>query len=127
MRRVCWACGIELRPKKNGVAMIEMASFGPAAIWDADLWHCPDCGVEIVVGFAQEPWCRSTGPRFLAQLTTTEVTRRTRRFWLNARERDQYNERAAAAEAPRVPQDARAAAAGAAAHEAGRRTDPTEA
>ena len=54
---ICVRCHIECRVKKNGVFAIEMASFGPAAIWMSDLWHCPECGIEFLAGFGQRPAC----------------------------------------------------------------------
>lgn len=38
-----------MRVQKNGVDVVEMASFGPYRIWSGDLWRCPVCGCEIVV------------------------------------------------------------------------------
>ncbi len=54
-KMVCVACHVELRPEKNGTIVIEMASFGPYKIWDADTWKCPKCGIEIVAGFGKVP------------------------------------------------------------------------
>jgi len=51
-RPVCVKCKAELKPKKNSVLALGMASFGPASIWSADLWKCPRCGYEIIMGFA---------------------------------------------------------------------------
>jgi len=52
--KVCAKCRIELRAKKNGVMVVEMAGFGPCAIHQADLWACPECGMEVVVGFGRK-------------------------------------------------------------------------
>ena len=52
---VCTKCETELRPSKNGVLVIETASFGPYKVWNADAWKCPGCGFEIVAGFAEQP------------------------------------------------------------------------
>lgn len=59
------------RPKKNGTVFIEgmpiSGSERPAAglaqpdqwqpykVWSGDLWECPDCGHQIIVGVAGEP------------------------------------------------------------------------
>ena len=54
-RPVCVKCHCELRPETNGVGVLDIADFGPAELWDADLWKCPKCGFKIVGGFALEP------------------------------------------------------------------------
>ncbi len=52
---VCAACQIELQCETTGTTVIEMASFGPYKVWQADAYKCPGCGIEIVGGFAGEP------------------------------------------------------------------------
>jgi len=54
-RPVCAKCRCELRPEKNGVGVLDMASFGPCELFDADLWKCPECGIEVVGGFGNGP------------------------------------------------------------------------
>ena len=51
-RPVCVGCEVEMKPEKNGVGVLDMAEFGPYKIWDADLYKCPECGCEVIVGFA---------------------------------------------------------------------------
>lgn len=64
-RPVCVKCQIEMRPEKNGVGVLDMADFGPYALWEADLWKCPSCSYEILTGFGQEPWAyHYEGKRF---------------------------------------------------------------
>lgn len=46
--------GIEMRPEKNHIYVIEMADFGPFAVWLADLWMCPKCGHTVIAGFGVE-------------------------------------------------------------------------
>lgn len=50
-KMVCVKCQCAFRPEVNGTVVIEMASFGPYKIWEADTWKCPGCGVEVVSGF----------------------------------------------------------------------------
>jgi predicted RNA-binding Zn-ribbon protein involved in translation (DUF1610 family) len=52
---VCTKCQTELRIETNETLVIETASFGPYKVWNADTWKCPDCGVEIVAGFGDNP------------------------------------------------------------------------
>jgi len=90
--KVCAKCQVELRPKKNGVEMVEMAHFGPSAIHQADLWSCPECGLEVVVGFAKGPHIRHYQPEFegvldrLRQNTSILVME----FWATARDKATY-------------------------------------
>lgn len=53
----CAKCERDLKPEKNGVWLIEMfqGNTEPYAIWHADLWKCPECGIEIVSGYSQRP------------------------------------------------------------------------
>ena len=54
-RPVCPQCHVELHPERNGVGVLDMADFGPYALYDADLWKCPECGKEVVGGFGIGP------------------------------------------------------------------------
>jgi hypothetical protein len=53
----CAKCEVDFRPEKNGVRLIELFQNDkePYAIWNADLWKCPICGVEIISGYSQHP------------------------------------------------------------------------
>lgn len=53
---VCVACRLEMRPEKNGIAVLDTAAFGPYQLWDADLWKCPECSMEIILGFGSRPY-----------------------------------------------------------------------
>jgi len=54
-RPVCSKCNRELHPETNGVGVLDMANGRPYEIFDADLWKCPGCGIEVVGGFGQGP------------------------------------------------------------------------
>lgn len=63
-RPVCKKCNCEMRPETNGVGVLDMVNQSnheryreaqPYELWDADLWKCPKCGVEIVGGFGSGP------------------------------------------------------------------------
>lgn len=58
---VCAKCNKDMYPKKNGVGVLDYADFGPYQVWDADLWACRGCGIEVVLGFAQGPIARHDG------------------------------------------------------------------
>jgi hypothetical protein len=79
-----------MRPEKNGVAVIEMACFGPAAIWMADLWKCPECGVEIVQGLANTRHAAHYQPDFARLLSEAVASGWSREVWINPTEKAQY-------------------------------------
>ena len=54
-RPVCPKCHVEMRPEHNGVGVLDLADFGPYELYDADLWKCPNCGAEVIGGFANGP------------------------------------------------------------------------
>ena len=60
-RPVCVTCHCELRPETNGVGILDMFSPQdtlepkPCELFDADLWKCPKCGIEVVGGFGFGP------------------------------------------------------------------------
>ena len=57
-KSVCVKCEVELRPEKNGVIVAEMYQNNEKIykLWEADLWKCPLCYFEVVLGFAQYPF-----------------------------------------------------------------------
>lgn len=78
-RMVCVKCQVKLKPEKNGVTVVE--TFGtdsdePYKLWDADLWKCPNCGVQIVSGFAQHNYAEHYQPDFAKQLERAQY-----KFW----------------------------------------------
>jgi hypothetical protein len=45
-----------MRVKQNSVTVEELLETGaPYKLWDADLYECVECGVEIIAGFASHP------------------------------------------------------------------------
>ncbi len=60
-RPVCAKCECELKPKENGIGLLDMFNPSdksgpqPYQLWDADLYKCPKCGYEIVIGFGDLP------------------------------------------------------------------------
>ena len=69
MKPICVKCQRFYRPKKNGLFFIEgmprvspalpglrePANWQPYKIWSGDVWECPDCHAEIIVGTGREP------------------------------------------------------------------------
>ena len=57
-RPVCVKCKIEFIPKQNGVTVADyfLKNTKIYKLWKADLYKCPKCGVEIVVGFGQNAY-----------------------------------------------------------------------
>jgi len=57
-----------MRPKKNSVTVEELTEDGqPYKLWDADLYECPECGVEIIVGFGSGPIAEHYQPTYADQ------------------------------------------------------------
>lgn len=56
-RLICRKCETQLKPKENGVKVVELFQNNQKVykIWDADLWHCLICGFEVVAGFGESP------------------------------------------------------------------------
>ena len=65
---VCVKCQRFFRPYRNGVRVLEGKPFNGAApgtaepklwtpykLWQADLWRCEGCGVEIIYGYGNNP------------------------------------------------------------------------
>lgn len=69
-KAVCAKCNVSLRPETNGVAVAEMFQDDREIykIWDCDLWKCPGCGVEIILGFADRPLTEHFSDNFDAAL-----------------------------------------------------------
>jgi hypothetical protein len=55
MRPVCVPCKREYRIEKNEVAVEQLANDGPYKLWSGDLWQCPSCEHQLVVGFGRGP------------------------------------------------------------------------
>lgn len=72
VKPVCVKCKCFYFPKKNGFKFIEGMPIGgshsenirgyrhpelwePYKLWNGDLWECPDCGSQIVVGVLGGP------------------------------------------------------------------------
>jgi len=63
-RPVCMKCKCELHPEKNGIGVLDMAWFGPYELFDADMWKCPKCGLEVVGGFGYDSISAHYKPNF---------------------------------------------------------------
>jgi len=75
MKPICVKCQCFYRPKRNGFMFMEMMPtfaanettpeerrgtrmphlWQPYKLWRGDLWACPECGHETIVGVAYEP------------------------------------------------------------------------
>jgi hypothetical protein len=69
VKPICVSCERFMRPKRNGICFVEGMPTGnsarpgkaepnkwkPYKLWAGDLWHCPDCRTEIVVGVGMRP------------------------------------------------------------------------
>lgn len=79
MKPICVGCQRFYRPKKNGFYFIEGKPIGgslvpaglvapelwePYKLWIGDLWSCPDCSNEIIVGTGMNPVSQCYKPDF---------------------------------------------------------------
>ena len=61
-------CGRFMRCKKNGVTVEELTEAGEGyKLWDADMFECQECGVEIITGFARYPLAEHYQTDYAAQ------------------------------------------------------------
>ncbi len=60
---VCVKCQKVMFPKKNEVDVLDLVNFSPRQLWEGDLWECPRCYTQIIIGFGCEPYmsCREVG------------------------------------------------------------------
>jgi hypothetical protein len=62
---VLCGCGRFMRVKQNSVTVEELLEDGaPYKLWDADLYECVDCGVEIITGFGRAPLAEHWQPTY---------------------------------------------------------------
>jgi len=65
---VLCGCGRFMAVKKNSVTVEERTEDQrPYRLWDADLYECPECGVEIITGFGRGPFAEHYQPDYAAQ------------------------------------------------------------
>lgn len=68
----CPKCLCFYRPKRNGFSFIEgmprdkrePEKWSPYKLWNGDLWECPDCGAQVVVGCPPKPVAEHYEPTF---------------------------------------------------------------
>lgn len=61
-------CGRFMCPKKNSVTVEELdGQQRPYKLWDADLWICPECEIEVITGFGAGPIAEHWQPDYAVQ------------------------------------------------------------
>ena len=89
--RVCVACEVELRPKQNGVILVEAAVYGFEAIYSADIHECPACGHETIIGVGENALYRRHEGDIAAEVRRREARgERVVLCWLNSREKEAF-------------------------------------
>lgn len=64
---VLCGCGRFMYVKKNSVTVEELTEDGePYKLWQADLFECAECGVEVITGFGQGPIAEHWQPTYRA-------------------------------------------------------------
>jgi hypothetical protein len=71
---LCPECQVEFRLETNGVKVKETFQAGQQVyrIWDADLWRCPRCGIQVVAGFGNRPLAEHFEDNFKEVLARVE-------------------------------------------------------
>jgi len=65
---VLCGCGRFMRVKQNSVTVEERTEDQqPYKLWDADLFECVECGVEIITGFGRGPIAEHWQPNYAEQ------------------------------------------------------------
>jgi len=64
-RPVCVKCSRDMLPKTNDVTLVDVYQKVETGLWLGDLWHCPECGVEVIIGFGTQVPPRDAGFRSL--------------------------------------------------------------
>lgn len=62
--KVCVQCEREMHPDTNSVVVVEWAGETPYKLWQADIWKCAGCGIEAVLGFANNPFAEHWQEKF---------------------------------------------------------------
>jgi DNA-directed RNA polymerase subunit RPC12/RpoP len=62
----CVPCQTYLRPRKNDIYVLETMSDPerPYKVWNADLWECPDCGHQVILGYGMHEVAEHFEPDF---------------------------------------------------------------
>lgn len=84
---ICVKCQVEMRPKENGVGAVEMVGADPYRLWDADLWACPACGVQAILGFGRLPVREQFHPDLAARISSYPTVIR---FWSTVADKDRH-------------------------------------
>jgi hypothetical protein len=92
MKPICVHCERFMRPKRNGIYFLEGKPWGgdvewnqkhgkdatgwtPYKLWAGDLWMCPTCGTQIIVGVPATPIAEHYQPEFAAAVARTGADR----------------------------------------------------
>lgn len=63
-RPVCVSCEVDMYPEKNGIGVLDMVDTDPYKLWSADMWQCPRCSYQIIIGFGHNPVSEHYMPGF---------------------------------------------------------------
>jgi hypothetical protein len=87
---ICPKCQLELRCTKNSVGVEQMSIDGPYQYFHADLWACPECGLEVISGFGIKPIIEHFNSDYARLVETERGLTSVFRAWVNQSERCQY-------------------------------------
>lgn len=89
--KVCTHCEIELHCERNGVLVLEMATWGIIRGWASDLFKCPQCGLTLLgqFGFGPEMSDGAIDFQYLRKIMH-EGSRLVFPYWVTTRERAMF-------------------------------------
>lgn len=80
-------CGTHMKPETNGVFFEEgrtpdpsegLPNPAPYKLWVGDLWKCPRCGSQVIVGVPPQPLAEHYMPNYAEMAATFPPLLRTR-------------------------------------------------
>lgn len=81
---ICVKCQIDMLPTKNHFVVEVMAGIHPYQKWATDKYTCPECGIEIIVGFANKPLAEGFEGHYYD-------IREDLKVWCSKRDKDTYD------------------------------------
>ncbi len=76
MKICCSKCKVEMRPRMNGVNVLEYNKLEPYRIHQADEWFCVECDATVIIGFSSksfEPWEKEFTEEFRGIMRTENL------------------------------------------------------
>lgn len=89
-RPLCVKCQVEYEPERNDVVVERVSRGGSHRLWAADLWACPVCGHQIVIGYGDRAYAESTEPDYPFKVETAKRSGALYRSQIDGRRQDRH-------------------------------------